>query len=346
VNQDPQLSAHDGVSPGGAAGAVATTGGGQLPLDEEPDQHVPGSFLQSLPQFFVFPLILVVTLTAAYLGLRLLVGFDSSSVPELLADIRSAPGPHGRWQSMHSLADGLRRERLKLDDVPVSELTALYAAYAGDSPQMRQFLLQVLQWKRAPELTAIALGALEDGDPDVRLSALYALAQMEDPAAVPALVARLLSDSREERFVALGALARIGTPEARDAIAGLLAGSDPELWRNAVLALAGAGDVRAAPHLAGLLRRESYAGDASLEGPDAGRQDETSRAAARADVEEQFLVNAARAAGRLRDPALVPLLEQLRANDPSVKVRSAAIGALHDLHALPAGQSGDPPTNP
>ncbi len=332
---------HDDGSAGSAAAApvalsAATPAAADgPPLDEEPEQHVPGSFLGALPQFFVFPLILVVTLTLAYLGLRLLVGFDGGDARELLADIRGAGGPHARWQAMHGLADGLRRGRLDLAAVPASELATLYADLGhepgAEGAQTRQFLLEVLQFKQAPELTAIAVEALADPEAGVRLAALGALYQMKDPAAVPSLIAALRSGPPEERFVALGALANAGTPPARDAIAALLGGDDSLLHRNAVLALAQAGDDRAAPYLPALLARANYEGDSRLDSPDAAAMDEASRQAARADVVEQFLVNAARAAARLKDPAAVPLLRELRRADPSVKVRSAAINALHDL---------------
>jgi len=320
-----------------------------LPLDEEPAQHVPGGFLSALPQFFVFPLILVATLTAAWLGLRLLVGGSPDDAREVLTEIRAAAGPHGRWQAMHELADGLRRGSLNLDGVPASELAALWTDF-GTAPQgvsdaereqaalTRQWLLAVLQWKRAPELTAIALSALSDEDATVRLSALAALAEMRDPAAREALAGVLQKGSDEERFIALAALGRLaagGDGAAADAVAGQLGHGDGVLQRNAILALADAGDARAAAGLPALLVRSNYDGDVSLDGPDAALRDEDSRAAARATVIEQFLVSACRAAGKSRDPALAPLLRALEAGDPSLKVRSAALGALHDRGESP-----------
>ena len=329
------------ASPFASGGSAPQVGGG--PLDEEPGQHVPGSLLSSLPQFFVFPLILVATLTAAWLGLRLLVGAPPDDAREVLADIRAAAGPHGRWQAMHELADGLRRGSLDLDDVPAAELAGLWHDFGtplGDSDEARQqsaltrhWLLQVLQWKQDPSLTAIALSALTDADGAVRLSALAALAQMRDPESVDELAGVLASGSDEERFIALAALGRLaadGSAAAADAVAGQLGQGDGVLQRNAVLALADAGDARAADRLPALLVRGNYENDTSLDGPDATLRDEASREAARATVVEQFLVSACRAAAKSHDPALAPLLRALEAGDPSLKVRSAALGALHD----------------
>jgi hypothetical protein len=301
------------------------------PLDEEVEARVPGSFLEALPQFFVFPLILVATLAAAWLGLRMLVGGGGGDARELIADIRAASGPHGRWQAAHGLADGLRRGRVTLDEVPAAELAALYDAYAAESPAMQQFLLEMLGWKREPALTGRALAALDADDEQVRMAALLALANLEDEAAVPRLVAVLQDGERDERWMAMGALARVGGAEALSAIAGMLGGEDTVLHRNAVLALAQAGDLRAAPWLPALLTRAAYAEDSRLDGPDAALQDAQSRAAARESVVEQFLVSACRAASHMADPSVAPLLQALRTDDPSVKVRSAAINALHDL---------------
>ncbi|HZL99918.1 MAG TPA: HEAT repeat domain-containing protein, partial [Planctomycetota bacterium] len=309
-------------------------------LDEEPETQVPGSFLESLPQFFVFPAILVATLTAAYFGLRLLVGSQPADARELIAQIRAADGEHGQWQSLHALADGLRTGRLDLEGVAPAELAALYREVGSQGSQQRQFLLEVLGWTKDPQLTGLAVEALGDEEPEVRMAALFALARMEDPAAVPALAERLGGGSgsggeAEERWVALGALARIGTPAALDAIAGQLGGGDSVLHRNAVLALAQAGDGRAWPWLPALLDRSAYAGDGRLDGAESALRDEASRAAARESVVEQFLVSACRAAAHSDDPALRPLLQSLGSNDPSLKVRSAAISALADLGAPP-----------
>ena len=330
AHPDPDL--RDGDGP---LGAGASSSGAIPVFDEEPAPHVPGSFLESLPQFFVFPLILVATLTAAYFGLRMLVGSSSADARELIGQVRAASGEHGQWQSLHALADGLRTGRLDLDEVSAAELAGLYRDVADQGPQQRQFLLEVLGWKRDPELTALAVEALGAPEPDVRMAALFALTRMEDAAAEPALAKVLAEGDDEERWVALAALAHIGNDTARDAIAGLLGGENTVLHRNAVLALAQAGDRRASPWLPALLDRAAYAGDSRLDGTEAALRDEASRAAARESVVEQFLVSACRAAAHVDDPALRPLLQALSSNDPSLKVRSAAISALEDLEPPP-----------
>ncbi len=325
----------DGLPPAGAGSSLADG----TPLDEEQPQHVPGSFLEALPQFFVFPLILVATLTVIYIGLRWLGGSESKDARQLVEDLRLA-GPHTQWQVAQQLADGLRRERIDLEAVPASELGDLYerastaeAASEREAQanlQMQQYLLQVMAFKEDPALTRFAVEALDSDLAAMRESALASLMRMADPGAVPALLEHLRSPVREERWLAIGALAETGTPEALDGVAALLDGHDTLDHRNAVLALAARGDERAADYLPPMLRRDSYATDSALDVTELAG-DDASLAIVRTNLVDQFLLSAVRAAVALGDPTVVPQLQQLRENDPSLKVQSAAINALYDM---------------
>lgn len=314
--------------------SVGAGAGVEGPFDEEP-QLAPGSFLGALPQFFVFPAILVATLTVVYLVLRALAGSDSHDAAELLAQLRSA-GPHERWQVLHSLSDGLRRGSMDLSAVPSAELASLYGTLtdgAAGGPQdalMEQLLLFVLAHKRDPELTHFALEALAEGDAGLRRGALSALATARDPAALDALEPVLAGNDADERLLALGALGSIPGQRAADLMAAQFLHTDGIVARNAAMLRGQAGDPRALPFVLRLLERDSYAADSALDGSLAGMSEE-SRAASRADAVDAFLVEAAKAAGRLGDPALNTPLQKLREADPSLKVRSAAINALHDI---------------
>jgi len=307
-------------------------------LDEEPRQEPPGSFLSSLPQFFVFPAILVATLTAIYLLLRMLAGATPDSVPELIHDLEAA-GPHGRWQVLHSLATGLGHGTLDLDEVSSDELERIYTKFAdeGDTPteraQMQRYLLLVVAHKKDPRFTQRAIEALGSSDRDLRHAALQALGILADPAAIPALTVRLEGEDSNERLLALGALANIESEESLVLLQESLRSTDSIVARNAALLLAGEPhrDEAARPFVMHMLDRSGYDKDPGLEGELRELMDEDSREQARKAVVEQFLVSACRAAGALGDPAAVPRLENLREADPSMKVRSAAIDALRTL---------------
>jgi HEAT repeat protein len=303
--------------------------------DEEPPQHVPGSFLEALPQFFVFPAILVVTLTAIYMLLRLVVGAEPDSAREVLDEFRVA-GPHGRWQLMHSLADGLRRGRLDLADVSSAELSLIYEAElqrAGDGLQgetMRSTLLHVLAFKGDPSLSHYALEALEGSSDELAMAALAALATIGDPATVGVIEAQLASPVAGVRLMALGALGNIDSPRADAAIAAAITANDAIVGRNAVLLSARRGNAEALPMLLRLLDPDSYAGDRSME-QGLSELDQSSRAQAVAAATETFLIQACQAAAALGDPAARDSLQKLREPDRPVKVRSAAINALDAL---------------
>ncbi len=308
-------------------------------LDEEPPQHVPGSFLEALPQFFVFPAILVATLTAVYLVLRAVIGAGPDDARQVLDEFQAA-GPHGRWQALHALADGLNRGQLDLDDVPAAELAALYERYRdlGDRIEaggdLRATLLSVLAWKRDPSLTQYAVEALDDPEPELRMAALSALGSMADPAAVPALVAHFERSADDVLLLALGALANVREGPAAAQVDALLVeaslDADPLVARNAVLLRAHRGDAEVVPFLLSMLDPASYGPGAGLDRGLAGFDDD-SRANAVAGAVETFLIQACLAAEHLGDERLVPALQKLREGDHSVKVRSAASNALHQL---------------
>jgi len=331
--------AGDGGASGEAPEGPATgEGGAPVVLDEEPRQQPPGSFLASLPQFFVYPAILVATLAAVYLLLRVIGSGGPEDVRELLAELENS-GPHGRWQVLHTLATGLESGEYQLADVSSDELAALYERLlaSAESPvergRLQQYLLLVVAHKRDARFTPLALEALSDGDADLRQMALQALALIGDPAALPELARRLEGNDVDERVQALGAVANIPGPEARELLAGSLRASDSIVARNAALLLAGepSRDPRALPFLLHMLERSGYDSDPALDGPLRDLMDEASRQAVRADAVESFLIQACASAAALGDPAAIPSLQHLREADPSLKVRSAAIDALHAL---------------
>ena len=80
---------------------------------------------------------------------------------------------------------------------------------------------------------------LNDPEPRVRELAAWALYQIEDPAAIPALDAALRRETSKELQISyIKALAAIGENSV-EALKGLLESKDPEIKAIAVRALAG-----------------------------------------------------------------------------------------------------------
>jgi HEAT repeat protein len=83
------------------------------------------------------------------------------------------------------------------------------------------------------------LALLKDSDAQVRIMTAWALYEIEDPDAVPALRSALESEQNKEVQVAeIRALAALGE-QSVDALRGLLESTDPKVKSMAVHALAG-----------------------------------------------------------------------------------------------------------
>ena len=332
----PQGVPFPGLVGEGSAPEGPTEPAPEVVFDEEDTaEHVPGSFLESLPQFFVFPLILVATVTGVYFALRVLTGGGADTAVDLIHEVRWADGEHSRWQQLHNLADGLNRGQLSLDGVPAAELESLYQDLSPEGATLHSYLLMILGHKPGAGFEPLVAEALESDDADVRTAALSSLRQLGSDESVGLLSDYLERGNRPrgERFLAIGALGAIGSPGALDELAGQLEMAAGLERRNVVLALAANGDERAQPWLEPMLSRQHYGDGAELLGSAELITQEASRAAIQAELINEFLINACRAAEVLADPSLKPPLQALRQEDPSTKVRNAALNALAALDA-------------
>ena len=257
----------------------------------------------------------------------------------VLAEIRAAAGPHGRWQAMHELADGLRRGNLNLDGVPTAgargAVDRLRHSSQGVSPADREqaALTRSGCWPCAVEARAGAhghrpLGAVRRGRHGAALGARRP-GRDARPGSREALVGVLQGGSDEERFIALAALGLAvgGDGAAADAVGGP---ARARRRRPAAQCHPGPGRRRrrAPPRPAGALVRANYDGDVSLGRPDAALRDEDSRAAALTVVEQSRLgLPRRRQEPRPGKPAAAAARAGGRRS--SLKVRSAALGTLH-----------------
>ena len=107
-----------------------------------------------------------------------------------------------------------------------------------------------------PSALPAIVGALSDPDPRVRLRACHACGTFADPRAVPGLVERLDDDPRVRRAAA-NALGAVGTDRALDPLIDLLEDPDESLRRIAAGALGNASDPKPVEPLARALGDES-----------------------------------------------------------------------------------------
>jgi DNA-binding transcriptional MerR regulator len=122
---------------------------------------------------------------------------------------------------------------------PRSTTAELLPALVGERDPAVQ---EVLVWALAQQADAAqaAVQRLDDPDPDLRCLMARLLAKLRDPAAVPALIARLADPVPRVVDTAVNALGRIGSADAIAPLAGLL-GDERLDGLNLIEALAGFG---------------------------------------------------------------------------------------------------------
>jgi HEAT repeat protein len=177
---------------------------------------------------------------------------------------------------------------------------------------MRRYLALVLGRTRDPEAVPLLLEALADADSQTRIYALLALGAGGDPRAAPAVSAALADADPGIRKTAAYALGELGGAGAAAALAPVLADPVPDVRWNAALALARLGGAAGAPVLRQMLDRSLTA---QVPGITPAQQ-------------EEAMVSAVAALAAVDREGSAELLTRLAAEDPSLKVRQAALAAL------------------
>jgi peptidylprolyl isomerase len=215
------------------------------------------------------------------------------------------------------------------------------AAFIQDkNAEVRARAYRALGRLQDPSLLDAMAKGLSDGVPAVRLEAVFAVGQLFDPVAEPALTAALDSETDpgvKARLVE--ALGKSGSEAAVPRLAGLLAGSDPGLAQEAALAL-GALGIRSVPltSAAVALRGGLASADPEVRWRTAFAVQRGKVAEAGKELERSLKQNdaltlmfSARAAGALKIRAIADLIVPLL-NHPEWRVRVEALRALGSIH--------------
>ncbi len=306
----------------------------QTPAGSADDE--PGSERQSTPflvlQFFIFPMAIVAVCVTVFVVFGL-ISAEKKTPRAYLTEVRNGGGVFDirRWQAAFSLANALQSDKnaAKKDPGLAEEIAKVYDESGADDPRVRRYLALSLgrlgDPKAVPTLRKTVASAGPDTDSETVIYAAEALGAIGDPSAVPDLTALEASPDRGIRKVAAHALGAFAGDDARSALAAALAdGADDVRW-NAALGLARHRDPRALPVLLQMMDRAALAKVAIP--TDHGAE------GLMPDQADDVVLEAVTAAAAFDDPALRPVLEKLKTDDPSLKVREAARAALETRHA-------------
>ncbi len=282
-------------------------------LDEEEASRGP---LRAFFGLFLVPLLVVLVCVGVFVGFGWLA-YDRQDVGDYLNDLRSGWKPR-RAQAAYELAKVLIADPEALAERPDTrqELRDLFTT--AEDREIRRYLALVLGYTRDPAAVPLLTAALDsESDSQSRIYLLWALGANGDSGALPALIAALAEEDAGIRKTAAYALGELGDRSVVPRLEPLLGDGTADVRWNAALALARQGSDADVPELERMVDRELLA-----------RVPEITPV-----QQEDAMISAIRALAVLRGDSALPLFERLERDDPSLKVRQAAIEARRALGA-------------
>ncbi len=278
-----------------------------------PVSDVDVSRARLVSQFVIFPVAIILVGLAIYLGLGLLTA-ERKTAEDYLNAIRVG-GINSRWQAAYELATVLDEEQRegRIGRKFVGEMIRVFEDSRSDDPRVRRFLAAAMGRVQDPTLVSVLISALDDPDDETRINAMFSLRAQGDPSAVPHLVRIASNDDAGLRKAAVYALGTLEDPRVQPALELALYDREPDVRWNAALQLAAAGN-NAGLEVLGEMLSPGYL----------GKFDRIS-----GEGRRNILVEAIRAVGILDARSLAPAMQELRQQDPDLRVRQAAIEVLN-----------------
>ena len=295
------------------------------------------TFGEQLPQLFLFPLLIVVVGTMVYLFF-IAAGKDQRTIPELIVDIETG-SDHAREQDAYALA--LLVQEMEPGQYLSRELTAkllnLMTRFEEEA-EFRKFLTLAAGRAGVPELTLPVMTRIAsdiDSAPQIRMNAVHALALSRSPGAAPVLKQVIETHTAEGqwefRLRALAGLANMRYPEGATLLRAALGDGQRAVRWSAACWLA-----NVYKDGQGIDTLESLVSWEFLDGQRGGR-------ALRFKEKELYMIQALRGLAAVKGEAARSVLERLRTDERSPKVRDAAIRLLDaDLDQTPPGAASVP----
>ncbi len=280
---------------------------------EEIDDAVGNSVLRSFLGLFVVPLLVVVLCVAVFIGFGW-IAYDRQTTSDYLNDLQSWWKPR-RVQAAYELSKILVADPKALEEEPGARQEVRRLFKEAEDPEMRQYLALVLGRTHDREALPLLVEAAKDPDDKTRIYALWALGTLGDPGARGALEASLSDPDPGLRKTAAFALGELGDRGAVPLLAGSVDDAVADVRWNAALSLARLGSPAGLPVLETMVDRRLLA-----QVPDITREQQ-----------EDAMVSAIPALAAVGGAKYRGTFESLAKDDPSLKVRQAAIEARDAL---------------
>jgi HEAT repeat protein len=277
----------------------------ELSDDEEPGSSALRSFLG----LFVVPLLVIILCVAVFVGFGW-IAYDRQTTNDYLNDLQSWWKPR-RVQAAYELSKILVSDPKALDEAPGAKHEVRRLFREAEDVEMRQYLALVLGRTRDREALPLLLEALQDPDDKTRIYVLWALGTLGDRQAREALETALADPDPGIRKTAAFALGELGDRAAVPRLTEALDDAAADVRWNAALSLARLGSDAGLPVLETMVDRRLLA-----QVPEITREQQ-----------EEAMVSAVRALAAVGGGRYRATFDRLAAEDPSLKVRQAAIEA-------------------
>lgn len=288
----------------------------QEPTPRNLEKEVEGGLLRGLVGLFIVPLLVVVLCVAVFVGFGW-VAYERQTVSGYLNDLRSG-WRSTRAQAAYELSKVLLADPQALNEEPGAKEELLRIFGEVEDPEIRRYLILVLGYTRDPAAVPVLTEALEGADSQTRIYLLWALGTVGDRNAIPPLLEGLSDDDAGIRKTAAFAVGELGDPTLAERLLPLLEDQQADVRWNAALAISRLGSDAGVPVLERMLDRRLTS---AVPGITPEQQQET-------------MISAIRALAVVRGADARPILDDLAENDPSLKVRQAAIEARKALGLL------------
>jgi HEAT repeat protein len=271
-------------------------------------------------QFFLIPLAVVGITVLVYVGFRSLLT-DRRTAQDYLVEVETG-GTSRRWPAAYELSRMMSDPQVRADRTLVPALVKAFEASKDDDPRVRRYLALAIG-RLDPPLPADAVddltAALEDPDSETRITAIWALGSSGDPAVAAKLIPLFQSGDAGIRKMVVYALGALPGDAQIDTLTAALRDETPDVRWNAAVALARHDNAAGVPVLGQMLDRPYLEHAVQRE---ARPEDDI-------DPVADVMISGVRAAAALKAAELKPAIQTLSEHDKSLKVREAAMEALH-----------------